>query len=677
MNFADNYRAEASDLLADLETALLELETQPDCQELTDRVFRDLHTIKGSGAMLGFNDIALFSHEVESTYELVRAGKLTVMPRLISLTLLARDHITTLLDSGANPELLRVGEQIIEGFLELQKTAGLFKAQHSPAGVTPPASAAAVPPREPGHRCSYRIRFKPPEKVFIRALNLRLMFLDLQSVGECSVTCHTQLLPDLDDFRFETCYLFWDIVLTTDQGEAAVRDVFLFMEDDAELQIVALGEPDEDLDEQRLGDILVGTGTIAQDQLRAALAEQEHLSAVKPGAVKSEVPSLRVAADKLDDLVNIVGEIVTMQARLTQVAAVCGDPEVGFVAEEMERLTDKLRDSTLSIRMLPIGATFGTYRRLVRDLSRDLGKEIELITEGGDTELDKTVIDRINDPLVHLIRNCVDHGIELPSERTAVGKPTTGKIRLTASHSGAHVIITIRDDGGGLNKSAIRQKAIGKGLIKEDENLTEKELFALILTPGFSTAKTLTGVSGRGVGMDIVKQNVEGLRGTLELSSEEGKGTTFNLKLPLTLAIIDGLLVRVGGQYFVLPLANILECFELSEEAIARNRSREFVTVRDEMVPYVEIRKHFGIAGPRPAISQLMIAETPQGKFGFLVDLVIGDHKTVIKRLGGLFNNIESISGAAILGDGKIALILDLGEVAKEAMEANCLPALR
>jgi two-component system chemotaxis sensor kinase CheA len=642
MDFSDNFRAEATDLLADLEVALLELESQPDRHELTDRVFRHLHTIKGSGAMLGFDNIALFSHEVESTYDLVREGKLKVLPRLISLTLLARDHIKSLLNGPPNPELQRVGEQIIAGFLEFQKAAGLAKQQ--PPSLTP--TAAPVP----HETCTYNIRFNPPEKVFVRAINLRLLLRELHQLGECAVTCHTHRLPDLANFEFETCYLSWDITLTTDKGEAAIHDVFQFVEDDSELAISAVAKP-------------------AEDPPHDDLLDHDRHAATRPFVVKTEAASLRVAADKLDNLVNIVGEMVTMQARLTQVAAVCGDPEVGFVAEEMERLADKLRDSTLSIRMLPLGAAFGTYRRLVRDLARDLGKEVELVTEGGETELDKTVIERMNDPLVHLIRNCVDHGIEAPAQRAAAGKSTTGRIVLSASHSGAHVIITIRDDGAGLNKTAIRQKAIEKGLIQSDENLTDKDIFAFILSPGFSTAKALSGVSGRGVGMDVVKQNVESLRGTLEISSKEGQGTVFTLKLPLTLAIIDGLLVRVASQHFVLPLSNILECVELNAETISKNRGREFVIVRDEMVPYVEIRKHFGISGERPAICQLMIADTSQGKCGFLVDLVIGDHKTVIKKLGGLYKNIESISGAAILGDGTIALILDLGEIAKEAME--------
>ncbi len=660
MRLSDTYRAEASDLLAALEIALLELETQPESQDVIGQVFRNLHTIKGSGAMAGLERIAAFTHEVESVYDLVREGKIKVTPRLISLTLAARDHIKSLLDDDPTPELQRVEDRIIAGFVDFQRDAGASKSKSSQ--LPDPESDNS------GGECTYRIHFVPPAKVFARAINLRRLLHGLHSLGKCSVSCHTQNLPDLDQFESDVCYLFWDFVLTTDKGEPAIHEVFEFVEDDSELKIVVLGRTDQDLDRRHLGEILVESKAIAPDQVHAALAEQEHVLAVQQSASKTEAPSIRVSAEKLDDLVNIVGEIVTMQARLTQVAGTCGDPEVAFVAEEMERLADKLRDRTLSIRMLPIAATFGRYRRLVRDLARELGKEVELVTRGGETELDKTVIDRIGDPLVHLIRNCVDHGVESPAERERAGKPKTGKIVLSASHSGAHVVIEIADDGVGLDKQAIRAKAIERGLIKAADDLSDNDLYELILKPGLSTAKTVSGVSGRGVGMDVVKQNVEELRGTLEIRSKAGSGTTIALRLPLTLAIIDGLLVRVGRQFFVLPLSNILECFELSAEAMRINQGRKFVVVRDEMVPFLEIRQHFGIPGERPAISQVMIAETREGKFGFLVDLVIGDHKTVIKRLGGLYKNVDSVSGAAILGDGTIALILDLNRLALEAI---------
>ena len=625
MNLANAYRDEANDLLTDLEAALLELESQPDDSEVTSRVFRDLHTIKGSGAMAGFDKIAAFTHEVESVYDLVRGKKLAVSPRLISLTLLARDHIKTLLDGFEGDHIEAAGRRIISDFLQFQQAPTLPSPAALGRGFRPLAK-----------NCTYRVRFKPPKNALERAIDLLRLLGEIRSLGICSVSCHTQGLPDIKDFEPETCYLFWDFILTTDRGEAAIHEVFQFVEDDSELEIVTLGDADERLESQRLGDILVErrdvtkqqvdqvtahkkylgellveAQSVAPDQVQSALLEQQHVAAVKQAAIKSAPGSLRVSAERLDDLVNIVGEIVTMQARLSQVATACGDPEVVFVSEEMERLIDKLRDNTMTIRMLPIGATFSNFRRLVRDLARDLGKQVELITEGGDTELDKSVIDQINDPLVHLIRNCVDHGLELPDKREALGKPKTGRIILSAEHSGAHVIVRIKDDGAGLDKHAICRKAAENGLIKAGQELTEGEIYALILNPGFSTAKMVSGLSGRGVGMDVVKQNVEALRGTLEIESKEAEGTTFTLKLPLTLAIIDGLLVRVSEQFFVLPLSNILECFELSAEAIRENHGRKFVVVRDEMVPYVEVREHFGMQGERPEISQVHDCRDP------------------------------------------------------------------
>jgi two-component system chemotaxis sensor kinase CheA len=374
-----------------------------------------------------------------------------------------------------------------------------------------------------------------------------------------------------------------------------------------------------------------------------------------------------VPAEKLDSLVNLVGELVTVQARLTQTASVLHDNELAAIAEEVERLTGELRDNTLNIRMLPIGTTFGRFKRLVRDLSNDLDKRIELITEGAETELDKTVIDRLNDPLVHIIRNSIDHGIELPSVREAQGKPGTGTIRLSASYSGASVLVTVTDDGAGLDAEAIRQKALEKGLVSPTAELTKKELFSLIFAPGFSTAKTVTNVSGRGVGMDVVRKTIDMLRGAVEVESERGSGTSVTLKLPLTLAIIDGLLVKVGGNFFVLPLSTVEECIELIHETDELRNGNCLVNVRGQLVPYIRLRETFGMEGGLPRIEQIIITEAGRGRIGFVVDDVIGEHQTVIKSLGKVYRDIDGISGATILGDGTVALILDTNRLSTAA----------
>jgi two-component system chemotaxis sensor kinase CheA len=380
--------------------------------------------------------------------------------------------------------------------------------------------------------------------------------------------------------------------------------------------------------------------------------------------------SIRVRADKLDSLMDLVGELVTLQARLTQTSVGRQDPELALIAEQAERLTNSLRDTSMSLRLLPIATSFARFRRVVRDLSGELGKEVELQTEGGDTELDKTVIERLNDPLVHLIRNSVDHGVEMPAEREREGKPRRGAVRLSAEHSGSHVLIRVSDDGAGMDREAIRAKGIERGLISAEAELQDREIFDLVFAAGFSTARRVTSVSGRGVGMDVVKRSIESLGGSVEIESARGQGTTITLKIPLTLAIIEGLLVRIAGESYVLPLQAVEECVELSREereAGEKTRGRRMANVRGEIVPYVRLRDWFGTGGESPELEQVVISRTDGRRIGFVVDAVVGQHQTVIKSLGRLYRNVQGISGATILGDGSVALILDIFAIIAQA----------
>jgi two-component system chemotaxis sensor kinase CheA len=380
--------------------------------------------------------------------------------------------------------------------------------------------------------------------------------------------------------------------------------------------------------------------------------------------------SLRVPAAKLDQFVNLVGELVTVQARLSEISAQRDDVEIAAVSEEIERLTSSLRENSMNIRMMPIRATFEKFRRLVHDLARDLGKNVELTIEGADTELDKTVIDQLGDPLMHLIRNSMDHGIEPPDLRSARGKRSMATIHLSARHSGASVLIGVSDDGGGIDVEAVRNRAVERCLVPAGAQLTENETFALLFQPGFSTAKQVTDVSGRGVGMDVVRQRVDSLRGSIDVSSEPGAGAKVTLRLPLTLAIIDGLLVNIGDACFVLPLANILECIELTQADIERANGKHMANVRGEIVPYIRLREHFHIHTPRPKIEQIMVVQTEQGRYGFVVDQVLGNCQTVIKNLGRFYRHVQLVSGATILGNGTVALILDPERLAQDAVRA-------
>lgn len=690
---AASYREEAGELLAELETSLLELEETPDDQDLINRVFRAMHTIKGSGAMFGFDDIAAFTHEVETVFDLVRNGNLVVTRELLDLTLQSRDHIAILLDAStgvANADKDR-GDALIAGLrLLARQSVSVDDAQG--AQIAPTAEGGS---EESDDLKTWRIRLQPNRELLLCGSNPLSLLNELRGLGTCLITAQFDNVPPLDSLVGEHCYIYWDIVLTTNRGEAAIKDVFIFVEDDCQISIdliddhapentddykklgqilIERGDLAPDAlntalrDQKPLGEILVERGVVSPEKVQSALAEQQHVKKIRQEhAAPEAAASIRVPAEKLDHLVNLVGEMVTVQARLTQVASNLGDSTFISIAEEVERLTNELRDNALNIRMLPIGTTFSKFKRMVRDLSQELGKEIELETFGADTELDKTVIEKLNDPLVHIIRNSIDHGIEKPEKRMAAGKPATGAIRLGAEHAGDSVLITIRDDGAGINRDAIRDKAIELGMISPNADLTDQEIYSYIFAPGFSMAAKITNISGRGVGMDVVKRGIEGLRGTIVVDSELGKGTVITLKIPLTLAIIESLLVKIGESHFVLPLGAVEECIELSRDDIRAAHGRNLAKVRGHLTPYICLRDQFGISGARPEIEQIVIVSVQGARVGFVVDFVVGEHQTVIKPLGVLYQDVKGISGATILGDGSVALILSPGDLAKMA----------
>lgn len=680
------FKEEAYELLAELETSLLELEEDPDDIEQVGRVFRAMHTIKGSGAMFGFDNIAAFTHNIESVFDLVREGRIQVTKELVNLTLDARDHIMEMLDLDGTDQVADE-EKEKEITSALQELIPEDKTEETLSSDELDQLIEANKPEKKKVKETFRIRFKPEPQIFLTGTNPVLLMNELREMGECVVTAHNTDIPLLHEMDAESCYIYWDITITTSETEDSIRDVFIFVEDNCELTIDKLDEdyaPEnrlgeillnrgdiskEDLDDalekqSKLGEILMDKKNVSKAAVKSALGEQKHVrkkAADKSAAVSAS--SIRVSAEKLDQLIDLVGELVTVQASLSQKAAIMHDPGLITIAEEVERLTSGLRENAMSIRMLPIGTTFSNFKRLVRDLANELGKTIELTTEGGETELDKTVIERLKDPLVHIIRNSIDHGLEVPEERLEAGKPETGTIQLSAKHSGANVLIIIRDDGRGLDGLKIRQKAESQGIVTPDEELTKSEVFNLIFAPGFSTAETVTDLSGRGVGMDVVKKSIEELRGSIFIDSTLGEGTTITLKLPLTLAIIDGLLVTIGPGHYVLPLSSVEECVELTRSESGLDKERHILNVRGEIVPYVPLRDEYEIEGSYPDVEQVVIMETNGKRIGFVVDEVIGGHQTVIKNLSSVFKEARDISGATILGDGSVALIVDVNKI--------------
>lgn len=677
---AKAYKEEAYEILAELESLLLELGENHEDVDLIDRVFGAFHTIKGSGSMFGFDAIAEFTHEVETVLDLVREGVIGVTPELISLTLEARDQISELLDQETKT-LDDGAKNIISALQEFVDSEQMLEDQ--PKQVEDQARSTVT----------YRIRFKPDEDIFISGINPLLLLAELKQMGDCSIVAKSEAIPELDEYDPEKCYVSWDIILTTLCDEKEVRDVFIFVEDKSKLSIEPVFDhiEAEDCEEyKRLGEILLDRGDLTREKLieilsgqkklgeqliaakaidptsvDAALTEQNHIRKVLKQEREKTLSSIRVDSARLDTLVDLVGELVTVQARLTQRVSKEMDPEFQLIAESVERLTNELRDNAMSIRMVPIGTLFSRFRRLIHDLAEGLGKQIQMTTEGAATELDKTVIDQLNDPLVHIIRNAVDHGIESVRERSAQGKPDKGTVHLAAHHAGASVFIEITDDGAGLDPEVLKAKAVDKGFIKPDAELSEKECFNLILHPGFSTADAITGVSGRGVGMDVVKRSIDNLRGSIEINSEKGVGTTISLRLPLTLAIIDGLLVRIGEDLFIIPLSVIEECVEMSQAEARISRERSMMTFRGEAFTYISLRHLLGIRSEPPAIEKVIMVKVRGKRTGFGVDQVIGQHQTVIKTLSRVYGNVDGISGATILGDGTVALILDVSQLVR------------
>jgi two-component system chemotaxis sensor kinase CheA len=657
--FKQSFREEAREILTELESGLLELNESRDDADLVSRIFRGLHTIKGSGSMFGFERMAAFTHDLETAFDMVRNGKLEVSSELTDLTLAALDQISAMLEEEMGGEAVDASAcaRILDG---VRKLSGI---QGNAAPVKRDDAAPAVQADSAGAIRNWRIRFAPGPDLMRFGANPLLLLRELGTLGGLSIRASLAALPPLVELDPERCYVSWEMVLATGAERDTIRDVFIFVEDACELEI----EPD--------GPSTAEPAATAQsdaEQIAAGLEEKRVRSAGRRTYDKPDnASSLRVPAAKLDQFVNLVGELVTVQARMSEISGRLEDAEVTAVAEEIERLTSALRESSMNIRMMPIRATFEKFRRLVHDLARELGKEVELSIAGAETELDKTVIEQLGDPLMHLIRNSMDHGIEPAAERATHGKPPTASIHLSARHSGASVLISVADDGAGIDAEAVRASAIEKGLIADDAELSDAQIYKLIFQAGFSTARKVTDVSGRGVGMDVVRQRVESLRGTVEVASERGGGTTVTMRLPLTLAIIDGLLVGVGDACFVLPMASTLECVELTREDIARANGKHLAAVRGELVPYIRLREHFKLGAEAPAIEQVMLVETGEGRMGIVVDRVLGNCQTVIKSLSRMYRQVQFVSGATILGNGTVALILDPERLVQDVLRAG------
>jgi two-component system chemotaxis sensor kinase CheA len=727
---------EANSLLEDMESLVLAAESGTASGETVDALFRCAHTIKGAAGMFGYDAIVGFTHTMESVLDRVRSHTLAMDSGLAELMLQCRDHVQQLVAGVANGSAQPDASQMSNGaqlasrlqrYLQADGGAGAAVAAPERASGTTAASAAggsfiAAADGDTVSSTCWHISLRFHRDAFLRGINPAAFIAALGELGtSMQVSTLFDAMPPCAEMDPESCYLGFEIELDAACSKSDIEFTLEFAEGNCDIHIIP---PRAKLDEYvaliqaipadehlRLGEILTRSGALTPRELERALGIQAEGAArqdvlnrplgeivVEQGMAEPPVvnvalqqqqksgqrrnggsQALKIPADRLDRLIDLVGELVIASSANHAVALRKQDPESKESASALQALVENIRDASLRLRMVPIGDTLTRFQRAVRDIAKELDKDIELVISGGDTELDKTVVELIADPLLHLVRNAADHGIETPQARLAAGKPARGRLTISARHESDNVLIEVRDDGKGLDSERIRRKAVERGLIAPEQTLSEQESFRLIFEPGFSTAEAVTNLSGRGVGMDVVKKNIDALRGAIELNSRPGEGTCVTLRLPLTLAIIDGFLVRVAGAGYVVPLDLILECRGLTAQDQADIAQKGIINLRGTALPVFRLREFFALDGEPPARENAVVVNCAGQRAGFIVDELAGHLQVVIKPLPELFKHLRGVGGSTILGDGKVAMILDIPgliqAVARSARQSGAMAA--
>jgi two-component system chemotaxis sensor kinase CheA len=667
--FHDAFFEESFEALDSMEAALLELKVGVPNAELINTIFRVAHSIKGGSATFAFTDIASFTHSVETLLDELRGNRLGVTQPMLDVLLRSVD---------ATREMLRAVQ--VKRPIDVQRVADvqfdleMILAQRSAAPAPVPsaapiaASTAAVPPTTR----RWQISFRPYPHLFERGNDPLRILRELEALGELEVIADTASLPVFAELAPSSCYLAWQLQLTTSAAEPAIREIFDWTDGDCDLMIESPDAP-ATVEVEAQVEAVVETAALAPSAPSISNAE-----VAAAGALGGETGSIRVSVEKIDELMNTVGELVITQSMLSQMGRTMEGPaaeslRVGLA--QLERNMRELQESVMRVRMLPISFVFSRFPRMVRDLAQRLGKQIELTLTGEGTELDKTVLEKIGDPLVHLVRNSIDHGIEKPDVRLAAGKSSAGSLRLNASHRGGNIAVEVSDDGFGLDADRILAKARSRGLIGPDEVLADAQIYELIFLPGFSTAEQTTDVSGRGVGLDVVLRNVKELGGKIDVSSERGRGARFVITLPLTLAIVDGQSIAVGRENYIVPLVSIIESLQIRQGSLNRIAGRgEVFAFRGEYVPVIRLHELFGVESRAQEVEEglIVIVEGDGRRVGLFVDDLLGQQQVVIKSLETNYGHVDGVSGATILGDGSVALILDLpGIIRRAGVRAN------
>ena len=636
-----------------MESSLMELQEGQADLEVVNSVFRAAHSIKGGSATFGFTAVAEFTHVLETLLDEVREGTRQITSEMIDLLLQSVDCLRDQMSA------LEKGETAVsEKSHELKES---FLAMLESSDEVDPASSNTAPQKEAGCSEGWSIFFKPEIEIVQSGNEPLRMFRELSQLGRLKTTALIDALPSFTALNPENCYLYWEMELHgTDISETQIKEVFEWVEDESEIRIEPLTS---NINSELKDDVI--------SELKAVPTEEgaDNNETNSGSFSKRESASIRVGIDKVDELINTVGELVITQSMLSAVGQDFQMDQLGRLQEGLNQLaqnTRELQESVMRIRMLPISFSFNRYPRMIRDLSKQLDKKVELVMVGEQTELDKTVLEKIGDPLTHLVRNSMDHGIESPAERLEAGKSETGTITLKASHQGGNIVIEIIDDGKGLDREKILAKAIEKGLQEPGDRLSDEQIYQLMFRPGFSTAETVSDVSGRGVGMDVVRRNIQELGGTISISSIQGEGSTITIRLPLTLAILDGQLAQVGDQIFVFPLVSIIESLEMRGVEVGKAAGGcDLIKLREEYIPVVYLTEVFGISD-QPVIldeSLLVVVEGNNEKIGVVIDDLLSQQQIVIKSLEANYKKVEGVSGATILGDGRVALIADIPEL--------------
>ncbi len=674
-HFKEKFIEDATDLINKLENDLLVLEENPDEKSLIEQVFRVMHTLKGVSGMYGFDNIGELTHKLETLYDFVREGT-SLTKDMLDITFTAVDHIKNLLESPEEASgKLKENHRIL-----LQKVISLVDKVNKTSETNVTSTIPEIKLENEGVEATYFIKFLPDIDIFKRGVHILSIFDELHSLGNCIFISYTQKIPELKDFELSKCYFYWEIYLATTRNPDDLEEVMMFIMHETELHKVANcnllhnHEFCEQIETFSRSEDNINSDKIQKfvdNLVKTTGGDKSRGEKVLKILTESKISSIRVASDKLDSLMNLVSELITTQAELSLIAENNNLPRLTAVAENIEKISRKLRENAFSICLVPISEMITRFHRLVRDLSSELGKEVVFLAEGTETELDKTIIDGIGDPLMHILRNSIDHGIEKPDVRIQKGKSPQGIILFKAFYQGTHVIIQVQDDGSGINLKKVRDVAVKKGFLHPEEAVNDKRLLNFIFFPGFTTSENVSEISGRGVGMDVVKRKLSEIRGEIDIDTKIDIGTTITIKLPLTLSIIDALLVKIDTTRFLIPLAVVDFCSEVKHETIVNSSSHRLI-INGELIPFIYLREEFSInANHIPKTERVVIVNYENQRIGLIVDAVVGEHQAVLKPLGEVFRKQEVVSGASVLGDGGVALVVDTNKLISEFTQKN------